>query len=79
MPDIKQLLISLGACPDDRWLLSQLKFNDVLFQCNPSHVGNNLGKNSACTAKTVFLLKVLEKGQGSEDVTRDIRVYDRVV
>jgi hypothetical protein len=63
MPDIKQLLIGLWACPEDRWLFSQLKFNGVLFQCNPSRAGNNLGKNSASTAKTVFLLKVLEKGQ----------------
>jgi hypothetical protein len=63
MPDIKQLLIGLAACPEDRWLFSQLKFNGVLFQCNPSRAGNNLGKNSASTAKTVFLLKVLEKGQ----------------
>jgi hypothetical protein len=46
MPDIKQLLIGLAACPEDGWLVSQLKFNDVLFQCNPSRVGNNLYKNS---------------------------------
>jgi hypothetical protein len=50
MPDIKQLLIGLGACPEDGWLVSQLKFNDVLFERNPSRADNNLGKNSACTA-----------------------------
>jgi hypothetical protein len=79
MPDIKQLLISLGACPDDCWLVSQLKFNSVLFRCNPSRADNNLGKNSLDVQQTVCLLKLLEKGQSPEDVAKDVPVYDHVV